>query len=221
MAILQDKVKINLVSNVIKYYENKGYKIPRSRDVRGRLKVIKGTEIIVDIKDLHEGSGVPIYMSCDKCGKEFFRIWRDHKDHDGNIYCKNCAGVLRRGDKAYNWNANLSAKERIVGRDYPEYHDFVKRVLQRDDYTCKVCGKKEGGLAVHHLNGYNWCVLERTSDSNAVTLCEKCHNGFHSKYGHGSNTREQFEDWIGASIGELGTGRLPTAKRSYVWTTET
>lgn len=213
MPILQDKIEITLTSNIIKYYENLGYEIPRRRDLRGRLKVPEGTKIIVNINDLPKGSGVYVYMGCDICGKEFYRVWRDHEEHDGYVYCVSCAGLLRRGKKAYNWNPDLSREERIIGRDYPEYHDFVKRVLARDEYVCKLCGQKDNGLAAHHLNGYNWCVVERTDDSNGITLCEKCHNAFHSRFGHGSNTREQFEDWIGAEIGELGSGMLPTARK--------
>ena len=123
------------------------------------------------------------------------------------------AGILRSGENAYNWNKNLSLEERIVKRDYAEYHDFVKRVMERDGYACKICGKKDSGLAVHHLNGYNWSVAERTNDSNGVTLCDECHNAFHSVYGKGSNTKEQFEEWIGELIGDLGTGNLPKARQ--------
>ena len=212
MSILQDKVEITLTSNMISYYENLGYEIPRRYDVRGRLKVPEGTKIIVDISDLPSGSGVSVYMSCDVCGKEFYRPWRDHNDYDGCVYCVKCAGILRRGENAYNWNADMSVEERIIGRDYPEYHDFIKRVLERDNYSCKICGHKDQRLSVHHLNGYNWCVAERTVDSNGVALCEQCHNAFHSRFGRGSNTKEQFEEWIGAPIGELGSGNLPTAR---------
>lgn len=213
LPILQDKIEIKLTSNTIKYYESLGYHIPRYRDSRGRLKVLEGTKIIVDVKDLKKGAGVLIHVKCDNCGKKFKRIWRDHKEHNGYVYCKNCAGILHRGEKAYNWNPNLSDEERINGRDYPEYHDFVRRVLERDGYSCKICDSKSGKLAVHHLDGYGWCVEKRTEDANGITLCEACHNKFHSRFGHGSNTKEQFEEFIGAPIGEMGAGKLPTARK--------
>lgn len=211
MGLLQDSIRVALRSNTISYYENLGYYIPRSKDSRGRMKVKEGTKIIVKIQDLPDGCGMSVYMECDNCGAQFKRIWRDHKTHDGLIYCKACSGVLRRGEKAYNWNPNLTEEDRIVGRDTRGIIDFKKRVMARDNYLCKVCGVK--GEVVHHLNGYNWCVEGRVNDNNGVTLCEKCHNNFHSIYGKGNNTKEQFEEWIGLPIGELGGGIFPPARR--------
>lgn len=212
MPLLQDSVQITLTPNVINHYEKLGYYIPRSRDSRGRMKVKEGTKIIVRIKDLYTGSGVKISMQCDICQLKFFRAWREHKDYEGVIYCKKCSGLLRSGENAYNWNPNLTEEERINGRDNKENREFVQRVLNRDHYTCKICGCNNN-LHVHHLNGYNWCVSERTSDNNGVTLCDNCHNSFHSRFGHGNNTKEQFEEWIGSPIGELGEGRFPPARQ--------
>ena len=55
-------------------------------------------------------------------------------------------------------------------------------------------------LEVHHLDGYDWCVEKRTDDTNGITLCETCHKNFHSLYGRGNNTKEQFEEWFCSSI---------------------
>lgn len=212
MPLLQDRVQITLTSNVISYYESLGYTIPRSKDSRGRMKVKENTKIIVRIDDLPSGCGLPIRMECDICGTAFDRIWRDHKAHEGKIYCKTCSALLRSGEKAYNWNPKLTTEERIKGRDTKENRDFVKRVMARDNYACKVCGSKEK-IVVHHLNGYNWCVTERTDDNNGVTLCEECHNRYHSVYGKGGNTKEEFEEWIGSPIGNLGEGMFPPARK--------
>ena len=215
MPLLQDSIQIALTSNMIKYYERLGYEIPRSKDARGRLKVKEGTTIIVKVEDLKPGCGIPVHMACDICGKAFSRIWKDHKAHDGLIYCKNCSGRLRSGEKAYNWNPSLTKEDRVIGRDTSDNKDFIRRVMARDHYTCKVCGKTkdEESLQVHHLNGYNWCVDGRTDDNNGITLCIDCHYNFHSIYGRGNNTKEQFEEWIGSPIGELGEGIFPPAKR--------
>ena len=212
MPIIQNSVKVTLKSNVIEYYEKKNYCIPRIKDCRGRLKVKEGTTIIVKVEDLMDGCGIPVYVSCDTCGKIYPLPWRDIHLHDGKIYCKNCSGFLRRGEKAYNWKSEKSQEERENERDYPEYHDFIRRVMYRDNYSCKICGSNSG-INVHHLDGYNWCYEKRTKDNNGVTLCEKCHNAFHSIYGRGNNTKEQFEDWIGMPIGELSEGTFPPCKK--------
>lgn len=213
MPIMQNEVQVTLTSNIISYYEQLGYEIPRYKDPRGRLKVKENTKIIVDIKHLKKGCGIQVAMACDECGRSFKRIWRDHKDRNGMVFCNKCSGILRRGENAYNWNSKLTVEDRLNGRDYPEYHDFIKRVLLRDNYTCKVCGNNTEKICVHHLDGYNWFVEGRTKDSNGVSLCEVCHNSFHSVYGKGRNTKDQFEEWIGQPVGELGEGVFPPARK--------
>lgn len=99
----------------------------------------------------------------------------------------------------------------------PEYTDFVKQVLARDNYTCQCCGQEHGELNVHHLNGYRWFKEGRTDPNNGITLCENCHMNFHYEYGKKKNTKEQFEEWIGYTIKILDTYNhpLPIARKIY------
>lgn len=81
--------------------------------------------------------------------------------------------------------------------------------------------KKSGELVVHHLDGYAWCKEKRTNVYNGITLCENCHLNFHSQYGYGNNTREQFEKWFG-DISEIllnYDGLLATTRKIYDATT--
>ena len=111
-------------------------------------------------------------------------------------YCHDCANkIFKIGERNSRYNPSLTHEERIIKRFYQEYTEFVKKVMQRDNYTCKCCGKHGGDLVVHHLDGYNWCVERRTDETNGITLCEACHKNFHSVYGYGNNTKEQFEEW--------------------------
>lgn len=70
---------------------------------------------------------------------------------------------------------------------------------------------------MHHLDGYNWCIEKRTDESNGIALCDKCHSNFHTLYGKGNNTKEQYEEWIGKAITDLEkyNGELPTARKIY------
>ena len=101
-----------------------------------------------------------------------------------------------RGDKHPKWNSELTEEERLIKRAYPEYTEWRRQVYERDKYTCQICGDNKGGnLVAHHLNGYHWDKKARVDINNGVTLCESCHNDFHSIYGYGDNNIFQFAQY--------------------------
>lgn len=63
------------------------------------------------------------------------------------------------------------------------YQQWRRKCLQRDNYRCQVCGRKNIRLNVHHIKGYSKYPLLRTEISNGITLCSSCHYKFHKKYG--------------------------------------
>lgn len=68
-------------------------------------------------------------------------------------------------------------KRGCYGGSKEEWAKIRLKVLQRDNYTCKQCGKHKSSLAcylnVHHIRP----ISRGGSDalSNLVTLCENCH----------------------------------------------
>lgn len=227
MGLISKEIEIALCNTNYKHFEKLGYKIPMKlssestyRRYGNRYVVNKGEKIIANVKDSKETSKVKVLIKCDCCGKEYKIEWSVYlkHNHDGKTYCNKCKSkVFLSGDKSWNWNFNKTEKERIEGRLYPEYKRFIKSITARDNYTCQCCDKKDHNLNVHHLDGYDWCVDKRTDETNGITLCETCHSNFHSIYGKGNNTKEQFEEWIGYAIGELEkyNGELPTARKVY------
>jgi len=99
------------------------------------------------------------------------------------------------GENSFHYNPNKTDEERLKERyilgEHAKNH-FRNAVFERDDYTCKVCGTKGGRLNAHHLNAWSWDKNNRFNVNNGITLCQKCHKLFHSKYGKGENTKEQF-----------------------------
>ena len=89
---------------------------------------------------------------------------------------------------------------RSSSRDTPEYRQWVKNSLERDNYTCQCCGSTEN-LEVHHILNYADNKDIRTNLDNSITLCQCCHspmiaNSFHNTYGTRNNTQEQLDDYI-------------------------
>ena len=208
--LLSKEVEVNVFSSNVPYYESLGYKIPRYKNDRGKLKIKKGTKIIVKVEDLPKRSGVKIKAKCDKCGKEYYIAYGNYikQNHNGKIYCKHCFCTVllsgenngmygRTGENHPNWDSSKTDEERENGRSNNCYINFTNNVFKRDKYTCQCCGDNKGhNLNAHHLDGWNWCIDKRFDIDNGVTLCESCHKEFHSIYGYGNNTKEQFEDFI-------------------------
>ncbi len=99
-----------------------------------------------------------------------------------------------------NYNPNLSDEDRQHTRRYPEYREWRTFIFERDDYTCQICSEKGGNLIAHHLEGYTNNPELRTTLSNGITLCKKCHKNFHHQYGNGNNTKKQFKEFKGGII---------------------
>ena len=221
MALLNTKVEVRVARKTYKHYERLGYKIP----IKDNGKIDFDKTIIVKVKHLPRCSGVKVDLYCDCCGKPSKLTYSDYNNHnhDGKTYCQACySRLFNSGENNYNWNPNLTDEERENGRNYPEYLEFIKRTLARDNYTCQCCEKKHGTLEVHHLNGYSWFIEGRTDETNAITLCESCHANFHSQYGNKHSTKEEFEEWFGKTIELVKCGiEIPPTRKIYCIETDT
>ena len=235
MGIVHDTINIKISRNTYKYYENLGYEIPKKLDYRNKPVADESKYITVKIKDLQKGSKVKVLVKCDNpyCNSIYEVVYKDYinHNHNGKTYCNHCSSKVlisgennpnyggkysKTGKDSPNWNPNKTQEERELGRNYRQYNYFIKKVLKRDNYTCQCCGQYKGNIEVHHLDGYDWCKEKRTDETNGICLCHNCHYNFHSIYGYGNNTKEQFEEWIGKVVELLKyEGELPIARKVY------
>lgn len=74
-----------------------------------------------------------------------------------------------------------------------------KRVLKRDNYTCKKCGNTEKELLnAHHIEPFALNSDVRFEVSNGATLCAPCHLRYHRMYGIRNANRTTFDEYVGA-----------------------
>lgn len=103
-----------------------------------------------------------------------------------------------KGELHPKYRNDISPDDRKYGRYGKSLCEYIKwrnDVYERDDYTCAVCNRHLKKLNAHHIK--SWVDNEecRFDIKNGVTLCVKCHNKFHSLYGRGYNTEEQWNEY--------------------------
>lgn len=142
-----------------------------------------------------------VEIKCCICNKPILRRKSRLEIRKNPICSKECRKILLH---RLFYDKTISEEQRETDRNYrPENRIFINSVLERDNYTCKICNRKSIELQVHHLNGYNWDIENRYNINNGITLCKECHKDFHKQYGRGNNTKEQFIEYANQS-GSLG-----------------
>lgn len=63
-------------------------------------------------------------------------------------------------------------------RRSPEYYQWRKAVLRRDQYACRLCNSKDN-LHAHHKMPIAEYPDEIFNVSNGITLCKSCHEKTH------------------------------------------
>jgi len=118
------------------------------------------------------------------------------------VRCKACGIKKLSGSNNYLYDPNKTQEERAAKRMYPEYSQWRKTVLQRDNFTCRICGVRGSRMHAHHLDSYARHPELRTDPENGVTLCGDCHNQFHRAHGICKpTTRHQFKNYLEALNG--------------------
>jgi len=145
--LLTKEVEVEIHGQNLKRLENKGYKIPKSKDSNGRYTVKEGTKIIIRVEDLSDGSSVLVDVECDGCGKKLEGvIWNFYLKSikkRGKNYCLKCAinlygkksqlkTNLKNGKSFYQWCYDNLSKELA---DY---------ILSRWDYNLNI--DKDGNI---------------------------------------------------------------------------
>ena len=108
------------------------------------------------------------------------------KDIDAAVHglaAKGCVSLYTVGGKPFFKLTGWEKNQPEAGRKTREYQSWRKRVFERDNYTCQMCGKRGGSLQAHHIERYRSCIEKRTDVSNGITLCVNCHKKVHHMEG--------------------------------------
>ncbi len=94
---------------------------------------------------------------------------------------------VKRDDKLWQFGQNISDH----ARRSPFLRHWRRICLQRDNYSCQLCGEVDGRLDVHHRLPFRHNKADRAIVANGITLCHKHHQHIHSA--EGKPLRERFE----------------------------
>lgn len=160
MGLITEEVEVSLGGKNIKWYEDKGYLIPRIKDKRDRIVTRYGTKILVNIKDLPDKSHIKINYICDHCRKEYETTWYNYniyKKEEGNFYCNKCAHKLYGAE-------NIRINRLKSGLSFEQWCNDNNRkdVLNRWDYD---------------LNKYKPSEISYSSN---ILIYLKCEKGIHN-----------------------------------------
>lgn len=77
------------------------------------------------------------------------------------------------GDKNPFWKGGVTSMNQLQRVKFQQ--TIQKEILERDNYTCQMCGTEGGILHVDHIQSWSEYVELRFSMDNCRTLCRDCH----------------------------------------------
>lgn len=139
-----------------------------------------------------------VAIVCDNCGVTFYRQPNRIRSELGfcSVTCRN--EYLLTGENNPNWNSDLTDVNRQLLRTTEAYRQLISFVLERDNYTCQVCGVRGTAMNVHHLYSFASYPDYRLDPELCLTICESEHMEFHQWLG-GTRipcTPDDFYNWL-------------------------
>ena len=108
---------------------------------------------------------------------------------------KRKCGLSHSGSKCHWWKGGVTDENEIARKNL-EYQLWQKANFLRDNFECQKCGHHGGELCAHHINNFSDFIELRYAIDNGITMCKKCHDEFHKKYGYKNNTKGQLEEYL-------------------------
>lgn len=92
---------------------------------------------------------------------------------------KQASVLTPRGEKCSRWKGGITPLNMKIRKSL-EYKEWRKKVFERDNYTCQICGIQSGEnkkvyLHADHIKPFAYFPKLRFILTNGRTLCKPCH----------------------------------------------
>jgi very-short-patch-repair endonuclease len=224
MGVITKEILVNLNSNRVKYFDNLGYLIPRTKNKQGRMTVLKGTKILIKVEDLPVNSTEKVDVECDGCRKILEDIvWQSYKKYvkeDGKYYCVTCANNLYSRK-----NATLTKLKKSKSFEQWCIENNRQDILNRWDYELNNCKPNEICFStkkkyyfkcprnIHHSELKN--IANFTHNSEGSMYCNYC-NSF-AQWGIDNICEDFLDKYWDYDINTLNPWEISYGSNIKVW----
>lgn len=161
----------------------------QSRSLRG-FKVSKETKL--KLSERFYGAGNPFFGK-KHSAKSLETMAEKKRGVPMPFEARKAISAFYQGISIEEWEGFKSG-ENERARNTSEYSAWRTAVFERDNFTCRMCGKRGGRLHAHHIKTFSKNPELRYVVSNGVTLCaEPCHR---MTIGHEAEFESRFLVWV-------------------------
>lgn len=191
--LLTKEVTIKPNGKMIQYYKDLGY------------DAVHNSPLMINIKDLSKGSGVPIKCLCDYCHEEIltmpYNIYISRTKEINKMACKKCSSKKVREISLLRYGVDNYAKTQ-------ECHKKIK-----DTFMARY-GVEHNSQLPSYKEKYNQTCIERYGKSYRKQFVEKAFETFYKKTGYNNPTQSP-EVQAKVSQTFYMNGTTPTSKQQF------
>jgi len=177
MGLITKEVEVGLGGKNIRWYENKGYELPKRQNKKGKLVIDNKAKIIVKVEDLMPNSEVIIETTCDYCGSLMPPMpWKDYIYRKENCVIKNdccmaCSGIKTKEANLINYGVeNTSQLPEVTEK---RRKTFIERFGEDHPMKTKEIQDKIKQTNMDRYGVDNVFKLPETIEKSRITFKEK------------------------------------------------
>jgi len=180
MGLITKEVWVTVGGPSTKYYEELGYKIPKTKDKKNRMVVVKGTKILVKTEDIFKGSSLLVDAECDCCGNKLQQVkYLNIHFYEDKYYCQKCFNnEYEEWMNFKKWCYTYLSKEEadiimlkwdyILNKMGPSEVGYGSEGINKKGHWFKCLDHPDHGSELHNINDFT------NRRKGSLITCRKC-----------------------------------------------